>query len=178
MESGPDAAAQLRGTVVGALSGALSIAAHGLGGGSAFPGDEAIVLLVAASAVVGAAVASLRSRRGPLVLLALMLAAGQGIGHFTLTLASEHAHGLQLTPQMLGAHAAATIVGAVLIRAAERSLLSLLGSVLRVVVAVLSAPPVPHIRRWTPTVLRRLDPTGARVALVAGGTRGPPALSR
>ncbi|MCA1006517.1 hypothetical protein LCL87_12355 [Rhodococcus hoagii] len=177
MKSGADAAAQLRGTVVGALSGAISVAAHGFGGGSAFPGDEAIVLLVAASAVVGAAVASVRTRRGPLVLLALMLAAGQGIGHFTLTLASEHAHGLQLTPQMLGAHAAATVVGVALIRAAERSLLSVIGSVLRVVVAVLSAPPVPDIRRWTPTVVRRLDPTTSRVARAAGGTRGPPALS-
>ncbi|MFM1725044.1 hypothetical protein ABEU20_003640 [Rhodococcus sp. PAM 2766] len=177
MESGADAAAHLRGTIVGALSGAISIAAHGLGGGSAFPRDEAVVLLVAASAVVGAAVASARARRGPLVLLALMLAAGQGIGHFTLTLSSEHAHGLELTPQMLAAHAAATVVGVALIRAAERALSSVAGSVLRVVVAVLSAPPVPDLPRWTPTVVRRLDPTITRVVRAAGGTRGPPALS-
>lgn len=176
--SGADVVAQLRGVVVGALSGAISIAAHGVAGGSAFPSDQAIVLLVAASAVVGAAVASLPTRRGPLPLLATTLAAGQVIGHLTLTLASEHGHGLHLTAPMVAAHVAATVVGTALVGSVERSLLSVIGSVLRVVVSVLMPPPVPDIRTWTPTVVRRLDPTTSRVARAAGGTRGPPALSR
>ncbi len=162
---------------VGSLSGAISIAAHGLGGGTAVPGEEAIVLLLAASAVVGAVVASVRGERNPLLLAAAVLAAGQGIGHLTLTLASEHGHGLHLTPQMLTAHAAATAAGAVLVRAVERSLSAVIGSVVRIVVTVLSTPPVPDILRWTPTVVRRLDPTTSRVARAAGGTRGPPVLS-
>ncbi|WP_107983743.1 hypothetical protein [Rhodococcus sp. OK519] len=177
MRSRADAVARLRGTVVGALSGAASVAAHGLGGGSMFPSGEAIVLLLAACAVVGTAVASLRSRTAPLLLLVSVLAAGQGIGHLTLTLASNHPHGLHLTPQMLAAHAAATAVGVVFVRAAERSLARVIGSVSRVVVAVLSAPPVAEIRRWAPTVVRSLEPTTSRVARAAGGTRGPPALS-
>ncbi|WP_430333454.1 hypothetical protein [Rhodococcus sp. ACT016] len=178
MNARADAVARLRGMFVGSLSGAISIAAHGLGGGTAVPSEEAIVLLLAASAVVGAVVSSLRGGRNPLLSLAAVLAAGQGIGHLTLTLASEHGHGLHLTPQMLAAHAAATVVGAVLVRAAERSVLTVIGSVIRIVVAVLTAPPVPDVRRWTPTAVPRLDPTTSRVARVAGGTRGPPALSR
>ncbi|RVW11309.1 hypothetical protein EGT67_02450 [Prescottella agglutinans] len=177
MNSRADAVAHMRGMFVGSLSGAISIAAHGLGGGTAVPSEESIVLLVAASAVVGAAVASVRSRCNPLVLLAAVLAAGQGIGHFTLTLASDHGHGLNLPPQMIAAHAAATAVGAVLVRAAEAALLGVIASVVRVVVAVLSTPPVPDVRRWTPTVVRRVDPTSSRIARAAGGTRGPPTLS-
>lgn len=179
MTSRADAVARVRGLCVGALSGTISIAAHGLGGAAAVPGGDAIVLLVAASAVVGAVVASGRGARHPLLLVATVLAAGQGVGHLTLTLAAEHGpgHGLHLTPQMLAAHAAATAVGAVLVRAAERALAGVIGSVVRIVVVVLSAPPVPDIRRWTPTAVRRLDPTTSRVARAAGGTRGPPALS-
>ncbi|MCL2534314.1 MAG: hypothetical protein FWE39_09120 [Nocardiaceae bacterium] len=177
MNTRADVVARLRGTFVGSLSGAISIAAHGLGGGTTAPSEEALVLLLAASAVVGAVVASLRGGRNSLLTLAGVLAAGQGIGHLTLTLASEHGHGLHLTPQMLAAHATATVVGAVLVRAAERAVLNAIGSVIRIVVAVLSALPVPDIRRWTPTVVGRLDPTTSRVARSSGGTRGPPALS-
>lgn len=177
MKSRADAVAQLRGMFVGSLSGAISIAAHGLGGGHAAPSEAAIVLLVAAAAVVGAAVASLRTRCNPLLLLVAVLAAGQGIGHVTLTLASDHGHGLNLPPQMLAAHAAATAAGAALVRAAEVALLGVIASVVHVVVAVLSTPPVPDVRRWTPTVVRRVDPTASRIARAAGGTRGPPALS-
>ncbi|RVW04639.1 hypothetical protein [Rhodococcus spongiicola] len=176
MSSGADAVARMRGVFIGSLSGAISIAAHGLGGGTV-PSDEAIVVLLAATAVVGVVVASVRGVSNKLPVLAAFLAIGQGIGHLTLTLASAHAHGLDLTPQMLAAHAAATAVGTVLVRGAERSLLSVIGSVVRTVVAVLSTPPVPDIRRWTPTVVRSLEPTTSRVARAAGGTRGPPALS-
>jgi hypothetical protein len=64
-----------------------------------------------------------------------------------------------------------------LVQAAERALLGVIASVVHVVVAVLSTPPVPDVRRWTPTVVRRVDPTTSRIARAAGGTRGPPALS-
>ncbi|MGF7124001.1 hypothetical protein [Rhodococcus sp. AG1013] len=178
MNSRTDAVARTRGMFVGSASGAVSIAAHGLGGGVAVPSEQAVVLLLAGSAVVGAITASARTVGHPLLFLGAVLAAGQGIGHLTLTLASDHGHGLHLTPQMLAAHAAATVVGAMLIRAAERALLGVITSVLRIVVAVLSAPPVPDVRRWTPTVVRRLDPTIGWITRSAGGTRGPPALSR
>ncbi|WP_415638928.1 hypothetical protein [Prescottella defluvii] len=177
MKSRAEAVARTRGMFVGSASGAVSIAAHGLGGGAAVPSEQAVVLLLAASALVGAVTASARTVRRPSVFLGAVLAAGQGIGHLTLTLASDHGHGLHLTPQMLAAHAAATVVGATLIRAAERALLSVIASVMRIVVAVVSAPPVPDIHRWTPTVVRRLDPTIGWTARSAGGTRGPPALS-
>ncbi|RVW05318.1 hypothetical protein [Rhodococcus xishaensis] len=177
MNTGADAVARARGMFVGSLSGAISIAAHGLGGGKALQSQEALVLLLAASAVVGVAVASACRGSNKLPVLAALLACGQGVGHLTLVLASNHAHGLHLTPQMLAAHAAATAVGTVLVRGAERSLLSVIGSVVRTVVAVLSSPPVPDIRRWTPTVVRTLEPTTSRVARAAGGTRGPPVLS-
>ncbi|QBJ95257.1 hypothetical protein ERC79_04275 [Rhodococcus sp. ABRD24] len=178
MNSPADAVARMRGMFVGSASGAVSIAAHGLGGGVSVPSEQAVVLLVAAGAVVGAVVASLRTLHHPLLFLCGVLAVGQGMGHLTLTAASDHVHGLHLTPQMLAAHTAATVLGALLIRGAERALLTALAAVARVVVTVLSAPPVPDVRRWSPTAVRRVDPTTSRVARAAGGTRGPPTPSR
>lgn len=167
--SSPDTRARLRGAFVGAASGALSIAAHGVGGGDMMPNESALVLLVVVSAALGAAVSILGSRL-PLV---AVLALGQLLGHTILAIASEHHHGSSLTPSMLGAHLGATLVCAVLIRGAVLGYghaLSVLRRIVPVLVAVLPIPDAqrPQCTDYRPDVVLRL--------LVSSGlgTRGPP----
>ncbi|WP_245865397.1 hypothetical protein [Rhodococcoides kyotonense] len=165
----PDARARIRGAFVGAASGTLSIAAHGVGGGAMMPSESALVLLVVVSAALGGAVAMLGGRLSMVAVLAL----GQVSGHTVLTIASEHHHGTSITPSMLTAHAVATVVCALLIHAA------LLGygravSILRRIVPVLCLVlPVEDARprertEYRPDVVLRL-PVSSGV-----GTRGPP----
>ncbi|NIL77503.1 MULTISPECIES: hypothetical protein [unclassified Rhodococcus (in: high G+C Gram-positive bacteria)] len=169
MTSRPDGRARIRGVFVGATSGTLSIAAHGVGGGTMMPSESALVLLVIVSAAVGGVVAVLAGR----VPMVAVLALGQVCGHTVLTIASEHHHGTSLTPSMLAAHAVATMVCALLIRAAvlgHGHALSVLRRILPVLCVVL---PVEDERprdrtEYRPDVVLRL------LACSGVGTRGPP----
>ncbi|EME23345.1 hypothetical protein G419_02595 [Rhodococcus triatomae BKS 15-14] len=164
----------MRGGFVGSLSGALTVAAHGIGGGMA-PSQSSVVLLVLACSAVGALVSATRARRHDLLFLVGALAAGQALGHATLSVGAGAHHGLQLGPAMLAAHAVAAVVTAVLVRAGGRgcqlavaSLRSILPTPFAPVPApALPARPVPAARRQ----LRRWLLVGARL-----GTRGPPIL--
>ncbi|MGC0365806.1 hypothetical protein ABH922_003790 [Rhodococcus sp. 27YEA15] len=174
MTPGPRDVAQLRGAVVGGTSGAVSIAAHALGGGSA-PSESAMALLVLACVAVGAVVASFDTRRAPVLSSALMLAAGQTVGHATLTVASDHHHGSLRTLPMLTAHVLAIGVCALLVRAAEHGY--------RVTASTLAAVVAVVLRPWAPapatsTVKTRYRPKVVlRQLLTSGlGTRGPPAF--
>ncbi len=169
MTTVPDARVRMRGAFVGAASGALSIGAHGVGGGVMMPSESALVLLVVVSAAVGGAVTILGDRVPTMFVLAL----GQVLGHAILTIASEHHHGAGLTPSMLAAHAGATVLCAILIRGAivgYSHALSVLRRILPVLGVVL---PVSDTERANQTdyrpkvVLRLLVCSGA-------GTRGPP----
>ncbi|HLS79222.1 MAG TPA: hypothetical protein VK083_20775 [Nocardia sp.] len=163
-------AAAARGALVGSAAGAVSLAAHPLGGGAVHLSQAAIVQLIGACAAVGVVAGSRRGRVGRGELLAL-LAAGQGIGHVALTVG--HPHGPHLTPVMVCAHLAAMLLAAVLIRLSEAGLLAAASSVRRVLAALVEA------LRWpeAPVVL-----AGGEIRVGAGrlrsggaGTRGPPA---
>ncbi|WP_072687132.1 hypothetical protein [Rhodococcus marinonascens] len=164
---------QLRGAFVGGMSGATSIATHAASGGHTSIGQGSLALLVLVCAAVGVAGASLRSTRNPLLTLMAILFAGQVIGHSVPAAASAHPMSLP-SVSMISAHAAAVLVTALLIRAAERGF-SIATSVVRRVTRVLlravgvdsdhstAQPLVYHAR----VVLRLLASSGI-------GTRGPP----
>ena len=164
-------AARLRGGFVGACSGAIAIAAHGLGGG-ATPSENALVLLLVTCAAVGVWAGS-AGASGRLSAVVLQLCAGQAIGHIALTIAAEHSHDLLPSASMLVAHCAAALVCGALIFSAER-LYRVAASTLRQVV-VLLAPlvveeaPHPALPAYRPDVILRV--------LVRSGrsTRAPPA---
>ncbi|WP_230557760.1 MULTISPECIES: hypothetical protein [unclassified Rhodococcus (in: high G+C Gram-positive bacteria)] len=169
MTSGPDAPTRMRGAFVGAVSGSLSIAAHGMGGGTMVPSESALVLLVVVSAALGGLV-SLFGARVPLV---AVLALGQLVGHTVLSIASEHHHASALTPSMLAAHAAATALCALLVRGAVLgcthavSVLRRILPVLAVVLPVQERPRLVTVDYRPDVILRLLVSWGP-------GTRGPP----
>nr|WP_206024599.1 hypothetical protein [Rhodococcus sp. 14C212] len=161
----------MRGAFVGSTSAAVSVAAHGLAGGG-IPSQSSVVLLIAACAAFGAAVSAIRASR-LLPALVLPLGAGQIVGHTVLTLTAEHAHGLGLSPAMLGAHAAALVVSAALIRAAEQGRAAALGVLRRIVAAVLTLPPA-HAPLWVATPSHRARLVLRVLVSAQAGTRGPP----
>lgn len=151
----------------------MAIAAHGLGGGG-YPGSAALTLLLAVCAGVGAVVAQLPSRTHGRLPLIAALAAGQLVGHLALatTVGDTHHHAMLPGPLML-AHAAATVVCALLIAVAER----LYGTVTRVLRRVLRAV-TPPVDRPAPRPMpsHRADLSSA---LLRSGIsrRGPPAAA-
>ncbi|MEU8897399.1 hypothetical protein [Nocardia sp. NPDC048505] len=175
MRQPAEVAARLRGALVGSASGAVSIAAHALGGGMVSPGDSSIVLLLGACAVVGVVVGALRERTG-FAELVLLLAAGQAIGHTALTLAPCHQPGSHADGPMLLAHVLAIPLGALLIRAAEAGLARAASSV-RCVVHALRTRPTAH-RAATSIAVDPAIRVARRFLLSSGpGTRGPPAFA-
>ncbi|MFD3506501.1 hypothetical protein [Nocardia sp. NPDC058666] len=112
--------ARLRGACAGSMSGALSLAAHGLAGGGALPGSTTIVLLAAVSAVVGALVAGVGPLRDGAVGLAAVLLGGQVIGHTTMKWSGHgHAADDSLGLAMLTAHSLAALLAAAVIIGTE-----------------------------------------------------------
>ncbi|MFE5704935.1 hypothetical protein [Rhodococcus koreensis] len=175
MSSRLEVLAWMRGAAVGSLSGAVSIAAHGIAAGGIPPTEAAAVLLLAACAAVGAAVSALRVRERDAIFLPAAMTAGQLIGHTTLGVASEHTHSLGLSAPMIAAHIAAIAVSAAVVRAAERACLRALAAVTRMVLAVL-APLRIEIGTWSATPVYRAKLSLWLLAGAAAGTRGPPAL--
>lgn len=174
VNTGPSAAAQLRGAFVGSASGAVSVAGHALGGGHASLGSSALALLLVACAAVGTAAASLSGTRHPLITLLATLAAGQVVGHTALVAASTNEHAGSLSWPMLGAHAGAVVISALLIRAAERGALIAVSALRRAVPALplvvypAQAPAISLDFAYRPSVIHRL------LAGSGSGTRGPP----
>lgn len=112
--------ARLRGACAGSMSGALSLAAHGLASGGALPGSTTVVLLAAVSAVVGAVVAGIGPLRDGAVGLAAVLLGGQLLGHTTMSWSGHAHHGDDtLGLGMLTAHAVAAVLAAAIILGAE-----------------------------------------------------------
>ncbi|WP_420750977.1 hypothetical protein [Rhodococcus sp. O3] len=139
--------ARLRGGLTGAVSGAVSIAAHALGGGGT-PSQSAVALLIATTLAVGVVAAGTR------LPVAAVLVAGQVLGHLVLSLDTGHLH--VPGPAMIAGHAVAIAVAALLVAAAERGCRFVLASLrrvaptqftpLRVPGAVLVAPRPPVLR--------------------------------
>ena len=166
--------AHVRGTAVGALTAALSIAAHSVGGGG-LPSSTDLSLLLIAACVVGAVVAETSwLTRGRLPLLAALLG-GQGVGHFILA-ASSSGHGLDHSAavgwQMILTHLAAAVVCAALIELIER-LYGPLTTMIRAATSPRAPGPVTDLWRVAP---RPSTPSarGDSVALDSLSRRGPP----
>ena len=82
----------LVGVIVAVVSGVFGVSAHGLaaGAGATAPDPGQLLLVLAASAGIGAVTAALARDRAPIAVAAGGLIAGQGLVH--LVLASEHGH--------------------------------------------------------------------------------------
>ncbi|MBC2637767.1 MULTISPECIES: hypothetical protein [unclassified Rhodococcus (in: high G+C Gram-positive bacteria)] len=176
MNSRVEVLARVRGAVVGSLSGAVSVAAHGIGGGAMPPSEGALVLLLAACATVGVAVATLHATRRDRLVLIGAITSGQLIGHTTLAVASEHTHSLGLSAPMIAAHVGAIAASAVAVRAAERACLRALAAVTRILLTVL-APLRVDTGTWSATPLYRAKLSLWLLVSAAAGTRGPPVLA-
>lgn len=133
------------------------------------PSESALVLLLFVSAAVGGAVTLMSARVPTMAVLVL----GQILGHAVLTIASEHHHGMSITPSMLMAHACATVLCALLIRGAVLGYGHAL-SVLRHILPVLRAAlPVQELQTASFTEYR--PDVVLRLLVCSGiGTRGPP----
>ncbi|WP_327118142.1 hypothetical protein OHB12_09545 [Nocardia sp. NBC_01730] len=171
-----DVAARLRGAFVGSASGAMSIAAHALGGGAFSPGASSTALLIAACTAVGVLVAARPNRHRPGEVMA-MLAIGQTVAHIALTLSAGHQHDAGTPTVLLGAHLTAVPVGALLIRTAEHAALRA-ASDLRRTVRILSDGPTAFLRICSPAI-GRPRPGPRRLLVCSGfGLRGPPTRHR
>ncbi|MBF6163411.1 hypothetical protein IU486_01310 [Streptomyces gardneri] len=168
------AVARVRGGSAGAISGAISVAAHGWASGGMLPDTTALALLGAASAVIGALVAGAAPLRDTSAGLVAALVAGQLLGHFTMGIGSGHLHhgDAQLTPAMITAHVFAACAAAIVIRGAEAAY-RIGTAVLHRVLPVRHVPPVVVVRAPLRTthrdrvVLRLFTTDGLR-------TRAPP----
>jgi hypothetical protein len=157
---------------VAACSATVAIAAHSAAGGQ-LPTGAGLMLVLAASATVGAVSAATNSATGWARNLHLLgfLALGQLLGHVVLSVGGAHAHAAAPAIPMLAAHILAALLCAVLILLSEH-LCRVLGSVLRA--AVWPAwPAVGHGGRRSPAYRFVLT---AQVLASGTGNRGPPAL--
>ena len=111
--------ARLRGAAAGALTAALSVAAHGAAGGG-LPSGSSAALLALLSVTIGAVVATIRNAADVKVLVAV-LTVGQLLGHALLSAAGHSHPSAEGAPfgLMVGAHLAAIAVGAALIAVGE-----------------------------------------------------------
>ncbi|MBX7448630.1 hypothetical protein GR927_11590 [Mycolicibacterium sp. 3033] len=125
----------MRGGAAGLLTVALSLAAHATGGGHLAVGPDMVGLLLA-GVTVGTAATAMPRTRG-VGAMALLLAAGQLVGHAVLAIGHPHATAATHGP-MLAAHVTAVLLGALLISAGER-LCRMLGRVVRRTVAPTNA---------------------------------------
>lgn len=172
MRTSAEATARLRGAFVGSVSGAVSIAAHALGGGDVSPGQSSIAMLIAACTVVGVVVGARRARFGVAEVMVL-LAIGQAVGHVALTMSPGHHHSTGMTSIMGAAHLAAIPVGALLIRGAEIAFGRAVSAADRAVRALNTRPAAPF-------ALHNAVPVGPltaprRLLFSSGfGLRGPP----
>ncbi len=164
--------ARVRGAFVGSASGAVSIAAHAVGGGTVSATQSPLVLLIAACTGVGVLVGVRRNRYGVAEIMGL-LAIGQAVGHLALTAAPGHQHSAGMSAVMLGAHLAAIPLGAALIRGAELAVVRAL-SAANQAVRVLHTAPAPPFEPAYAIPLGSLT-TPRRLLRSSGfGRRGPP----
>ncbi|MEU7139896.1 hypothetical protein ABZ942_10655 [Nocardia sp. NPDC046473] len=168
------AIARVRGGSAGAISGTISVAAHGWASGGMVPDGTTLALLVAAAAIIGALVAGLAPLRDTSVGLVTALVAGQLLGHLTMGFSSGHMHhgDAQLTPAMLSAHLIAAVAAAIVIRGAEAAYRAGTAVLFRVLRPRRSAPvladPAPLRTSHRDRVILRLFAAESR------RTRGPP----
>lgn len=166
--------ARVRGAFVGSASGAVSIAAHAVGGGTVSSAQSPIAVLIAACTMTGVVVGVRRSSYGVAEIMVL-LAIGQTIGHLALTTAPGHQHSGGMSAVMLAAHLAAIPLGALLIHDAERAVRQAISAANQAVRALCAAPAVPFELAYSVPVGALTAPL--RLLRSSGfGRRGPPPL--
>jgi hypothetical protein len=161
----------LRGGVLAVTSAALAVLAHTAAGGT-LPDTGLTVLLTVGVAAVGVTLAS--RRRSTAAVLAV-LAAAQLASHVLLSVDAmggmpSHGDGLP----MLGAHALAVLVSAVVLARADDAVF-LVAAVLAMLLPVLAVPPPPEA---PVRIRRRLRPADRQVTVLlrrSHARRGPPA---
>lgn len=161
-------AARLRGLATASVTATLAVAAHAAAGGG-LPSGGAVAELVVLATVIGAVAFTMRANTGALLGL---LAAGQLLGHLLLgAVGHSHSQGGAPTSAMLAAHAAAVLIGALLIAVGEH----LCAAVSRAVRVAASIP------RELPCVLTTVtagtadQPLFSELVLAASMShRGPP----
>lgn len=163
--------ALLRGGAAALLTAALTLAAHAVGGGG-LPSGPAVVQLLLVAATVGAA-AGMLPRTGDARWMALLLAAGQLVGHGILGAAAHHTYADAAPPWLMAAaHLAAVLVGAVLISIGDR----LCRTLSRVVRQALLRVPSPVVVPAAVGAAEADQPLFSSLALVSSVShRGPPA---
>jgi hypothetical protein len=172
MPVGPIApAALLRGAATGALTAALSVAAHGSAGGG-LPSGSTAALLALLSLTAGALVATMRAVADVKMLIGV-LAVGQLLGHVLLSATGHSQHVTATAPVglMIGSHVAATAVGAVLIAMGGR----LCAAVSRVLLAAARSTRLP-VAPMSAIAVRSTDQPlqSARLLAASLSHRGPP----
>lgn len=112
----------LRGTLVGATSATVTVAAHSAAGGG-LPSGGALIIALLACATAGTLAGCLRvdGRGAGWMVTATALGIAQWLGHVTLALAGHHHGGsaLDLNASMIATHIGAAAILAVAITAAE-----------------------------------------------------------
>lgn len=158
-----------RGALLGACTGALAVAAHGVAGGGT-PDAAPTLAIVALVAWAGSAMAD----RGPWAAIAL-LAGSQTALHLLLT---EVAHPTQAADplHMTLAHVVATLATGWLYTRAGYALDVLAAAVRGLVRSLIAAPSSPGAPP-APVTAPRTDPLLTVQLRVVCGRRGPPVLS-
>ncbi|OJZ63096.1 hypothetical protein [Mycolicibacterium diernhoferi] len=148
----------LRAALVGVSAAAGTTGAHAAASGS-FPHGAALMAALLVCATAGAAAAGIRlhNRHAQRLGLIAALGAAQLLGHLTLAMTGGHhgSPGLDMSPSMLAAHAAAAVVLGVAIGAVEHLYL-VCSSVLRWLRLFATRTPRPapkRIRRHTNNVV-------------------------
>lgn len=162
-----------RGSVLATLSAVLTAAGHVAGGGTLGDLTLLVVLLPLLAMVFTSAAAACRSAAGTVV----VLGAGQLVLHEAMVLLHPpHRSGAAAlgTIEMLGMHAAVTLLTALALWHADRAVSALVGALRRVLPR--RPAPLPAVRPLRTAVLPVDDATTLRTAVLAASVlrRGPP----
>jgi hypothetical protein len=130
------------------VSATLAVAAHALGGGG-LPATGLTVVLTVGGAGIGVAIADRRRSTGTIL---AVLGAAQLVTHVLLSFNPMHMAGNTVmadgsaradSPAMLGAHAIAVLVSAVLLAKADAAIFLVTAVLAMLAPSLLTAPPVP-----------------------------------
>lgn len=158
----------LRGAALALTSSALTIAAHGLGGGELSEFIHAMPLVV----LIAFAAASLADKRTGRLSVIAGLGTAQLAQHLLLTWVN-HEHNNTLTGQMFLAHLVAATLTGLLLFHAENALFRLFSAVTRLIPRRLTPVPVTKpVRTFTSTPYPQQQHTALYTR--AHGRRGPP----
>ena len=165
--------ARMRGAFVGLVSGSVSIAGHGLGGGAMALSESSLMLLIVVCAAAGAAVTPSQVKNNQLLVLLMFLGVGQVAGHLILTLSHGHPSALLPAPSMITGHVIVLLLTAVMVRSVEYGLIAAFGFIARVLDPIFGVP-AGLVPMWTATLTTYRRTAARSLVCSTAGTRGPP----